>query len=195
MDIKGYLLNNEHFINILCNIFTSLGTVGAVIFSLYLAYRSNNPKPKIAIAIKPAPPIIKITRSESLMELSIINKSNFSTKLSQVYFRIFFYPFNTTSGYVIDNNQLKGDSYLKINRCLEDILDKQINSHAEIRHLIKTEDLAEIIKLTTVCSKWRFINILRLCFYSLVAEDIFGNIYKIRFEKNAFSDLKKKIGI
>lgn len=195
MDIKRYLLNNEQFINILCNILTSLGTIGAVIVSLYFAYRSNNPKPKITITIKPAPPIVAVTESESFIELSVINKSNIATKLNRVYSRIFFYPLDKTSGYVIDNNELKGDNYLKINDCLKNILDVQIDSHTKIQYLIKIETLVGAIRSTILSNKWHLISMLRLCFYSLVAEDIFGNIYKIKFEKNVFSDIKRKIGI
>lgn len=52
MDWMESLVNNQETVNIICNIFTSLGTVGAVIISLYFSFRSNNPKPKIKVCAK-----------------------------------------------------------------------------------------------------------------------------------------------
>jgi len=49
MSIIEYLISNKDIVDIICNIFISFGTVGAVIVSLYFSYRSNNPKLKIKV--------------------------------------------------------------------------------------------------------------------------------------------------
>jgi hypothetical protein len=38
MNWTTYLIDNEIFINIICNIFTSIGTVGALLLFLYICH-------------------------------------------------------------------------------------------------------------------------------------------------------------
>lgn len=181
------------WINIICKIATSIGTVGAVCCSLYYTYRSNNPKPNIFVYIESPPPIIVVSRSDAFVGLCIINKSNMPTKLKCVFAKIFFSFINNTLGYHIEKNTLKGDGYLQLNRCFEQILGVQIDMHSDIQKLIKVNDLAEAMKAIICTGKSGLYNRIRLYFCSLFVEDIFGNIYKIKIEKSILSTLKKEI--
>jgi hypothetical protein len=187
-----YLLENKVIIKIFCEFFTSLGTVLAVWISLYLAYRSNNPKPNINITIGHVPVKARINHPNDLI-ISIVNKSNYPVIIVSTYPKILFFAYNHKGTLKIENNRLIADKYYSFSNSLKDIIDQTIDAHAYVYHKINREHFIGGLKAILCTSKIPFFNRLILFFSCIRARDFYGNVYKIKYEKKLWNEIKKEI--
>lgn len=185
MDWTSYLATNETLINIICNIFTSIGTVGAVIVSLYFSYQSNNPKPKIKINAKA---IIKQDFNASnnryedtgFIVIEVINLGFVPVEIN-----CFFWStglFRKKHCYQIPS---------AFDQSISFPIHQTLSYHQDASYYINLAEFLKGAKNNLTKSKYHIINWIRTKLYYISVKSNVGNIYQSRIHKSLSKEILK----
>ena len=187
MDLKGYLLANEKLINIFCNIFTSIGTVLAVIVALYLSYRSNHPRPKLSgiadFKYFHADNDLPETEGIPIISVDIANQS-----IAPIEINAFGWIIGFSNRFIKKRvvYQYTCELIMKLSAQLPTVIPYGHDSQYAIHENIFIQ---KILPLFSTKGKCDFLTKLNIYFCYLFIQDSLGNFYYFRIEK----DLRKKL--
>ncbi len=182
MDWASYLISNGKLIAIICDILTSIGTIGAVIVALYLAYRSNHPRPKIHAKTE----FTFLHRNESpagtdgipVISVEIANQSIASINVN-TFGWIFGISDRFWSRMVTYQNQNEIIPGTSSNLPIVIIFGQNIH------FFIAEEDFLRIVTTSfPLDMKCSFLNRINAYFCYLFIQDSLGNFYFFRFKKD-----------
>jgi hypothetical protein len=188
MDWIESLINNQTIISIICDIFTSLGTVGAVIISLYFSYRSNNPKPKIIISAKSMVyqtfncETNRYEDGQNYVCIEVCNLGLFPMEINCFLWR---------TGFFKKKHHYQSPSAFDRSINYQD--HPTINYGQDASHYIPLdlflEGAIDILKV----NKNKFLNWLNVKFYYILVKSNVGTCYKSRINKSLQNEILKKI--
>lgn len=179
MHIIKFLLSNKDIVDIFCGIFTSVGTVSAVITSLYFSYRSINPKPKISVR---ASAQIKQDFNPTLNKYEEVNRYALIEVHNLGLVPIEINCFIWQAGFFRKKYAYQSPSAFDRNISSQD--HAVLNYGQDANYYIDLDLFLAGVKEVIPENKYCLLNSLKVKFYYIVLKSNVGDLYRARIHKS-----------